>query len=119
MNIVQMLNHLGGAMEWVLTSGDTPEWDTEPSRVMKFAALRLPLPWPKGVRNPNDPASARVLADDFPAERDRVIRSLEALSTWQASETTPRHPAFGRMSTWEWHRWAYKHADHHLRQFSA
>jgi hypothetical protein len=29
----------------------------------------------------------------------------------------PVHPIFGRMSHREWLRWAYLHADHHLRQF--
>jgi Protein of unknown function (DUF1569) len=27
------------------------------------------------------------------------------------------HPLFGRMSASSWMRWAYLHADHHLRQF--
>jgi hypothetical protein len=29
------------------------------------------------------------------------------------------HPLFGRMSDADWLRWAYLHADHHLRQFGA
>jgi hypothetical protein len=27
------------------------------------------------------------------------------------------HGVFGRMTLEDWQRWAYKHADHHLRQF--
>ena len=30
---------------------------------------------------------------------------------------TPAHGFFGRMSTADWQRWAYKHTNHHLRQF--
>jgi len=27
------------------------------------------------------------------------------------------HPIFGAMKPWDWMRWGYLHADHHLRQF--
>jgi hypothetical protein len=27
------------------------------------------------------------------------------------------HGRFGTMTTRDWHRWAYRHTDHHLRQF--
>ncbi len=32
-------------------------------------------------------------------------------------ETTMRHPVFGLMTRAQWGRWAYRHMDHHLRQF--
>jgi hypothetical protein len=30
---------------------------------------------------------------------------------------TLRHPVFQKMSAAEWGRWAYRHVDHHARQF--
>ena len=120
MNIQQALSHVAGAMEWVLRGGDAQSnWNESYSKLIKFVAFRVPLPWPKGVPNPNDPASVDVPADEFDALRDRVLAGLEGMAAWEVNERTPPHPAFGRLTTWEWQRWAWKHADHHLKQFGA
>lgn len=120
MNVVQMLSHVGRSMDWVVRGGEAqPDWDDRPSKAIKFLAFRIPLPWPKGIPNPNDPASADIPADEFESLRALVVRGLEQMSSWEVSENTPPHPAFGPLTTWEWQRWAYKHADHHLKQFSA
>lgn len=120
MNVQQALSHVAGAMEWVLRGGDAQSnWNESYSKVIKFVAFRLPLPWPKGVPNPNDPASVDVPAEEFESLRDRVIAGLEGMADWQVSAETPPHPAFGPLTTWEWQRWAWKHADHHLKQFGA
>ncbi len=120
MNVQQALSHLAGSMEWVVRGGSAQTgWGEGYSKVIKFVAFRVPLPWPKGVPNPNDPASVVVPADEFDALRERVASGLEAMAVWEASSDTPPHPAFGPLTTWEWKRWAYKHADHHLKQFGA
>ncbi|MDH3272492.1 MAG: DUF1569 domain-containing protein [Gemmatimonadota bacterium] len=120
MNVQQMLSHLARSMEWLLGDGEarTP-WDDRPSAIIKFFAFRVPLPWPKGIPNPNDPASVDVAAEEFESLRDRVVGGLEGMARWESSERTPPHPAFGHLTTWEWQRWAFKHADHHLKQFGA
>ena len=117
MNVQQMLRHVGGAMEWVLAEGDARPWPGKPSKLIKFVALRVPLPWPRGIPNPNDPASVAVPVDEFETLRRRTREGLEAMSGWEATARTPPHPAFGPLSTWEWRRWAWKHAHHHLTQF--
>ncbi|MDX1647519.1 MAG: DUF1569 domain-containing protein [Longimicrobiales bacterium] len=117
MNVQQMLRHLATSMEWVLEGGEARPWPRKPSRLMKHLALRLPMGWPRGLPNPMDPASVDVPVSELEALRERVALGLETMSRWTVSETTPPHPAFGRMTTWEWRRWAYKHADHHLKQF--
>lgn len=121
MNVQQMLSHLARSMEWVLISGgdEQPAWDGRPSRLIKFIAFRVPLPWPRGIPNPNDPASVDVSAEELESLRLRVIEALEGMSRWEASDVAPSHPAFGPLTTWEWRRWAFKHADHHLKQFGA
>jgi len=120
MNVQQMLAHVAGSMEWVLSGGDAQaEWGDQANRFIKFIAFRVPLPWPKGIPNPNDPASVEVPVEKFDALRQRVVRGLEEMGRWEVTEATPPHPAFGPLTTWEWHRWAFKHADHHLKQFGA
>ena len=117
MNVQQMLRHVGGAMEWVLAEGEARNWPGKPSKLIKLIALRAPLPWPRGIQNPNDPAGVAVPPDEFEDLRRRAREGLEAMSRWEATARTPPHPAFGPMSTWEWRRWAWKHAHHHLTQF--
>ncbi|NNF13769.1 MAG: DinB family protein [Gemmatimonadetes bacterium] len=120
MNVQQALSHLAGSMEWVLRGGEPQTaWSERYSKVIRFVAFRVPLPWPKSIPNPNDPASVEVSVEDFDDLRDRVIAGLEKMAAWNVSAETPTHPAFGPLTTWEWQRWAYKHADHHLKQFGA
>ncbi|MDX1493059.1 MAG: DUF1569 domain-containing protein [Longimicrobiales bacterium] len=119
MNVQQMLSHIGGAMEWVLEGGEARMWESPMNPFLKFIAFRVPLPWPRGIPNPNDPAGVDVPAAEFEALQRRVLEALEAMGTWEVSQETPPHPAFGPLTTWEWKRWAFKHADHHLKQFSA
>jgi len=57
-------------------------------------AFRVPLPWPKGIPNPNDPASVEVPVEKFDALRQRVVRGLEEMGRWEVTEATPPHPAF-------------------------
>ena len=119
MNVQQMLSHLAVAMEWVTRDGDARPWPRKPSKLLKFVALRVPLRWPRGIANPMNPAGVEIASEEFDAFRQRVLEGLSAMSRWEVSGRTPPHPAFGPMSTWEWRRWAWKHADHHLRQFGA
>ena len=96
--------------------------DTWTSRhVLRLAALRLPLPWPKGV--PTRPEVDQLKGGTPPAEFVKDVATLRALVTRFAAAPGNRdfsfaaHPAFGRLSEWEWMRWGYLHPDHHLRQF--
>ena len=119
MNVQQMLSHLAGSMEWLLSDGEARDWPSKAPGILKLIALHLPLPWPRGVPNPNDPAGVEVPPEDFEPLRARVRSGLDGLAGWEVSDATPPHPFFGPLTTWEWRRWAYKHAHHHLRQFSA
>jgi len=119
MNVQQMLTHLAGGMEKVLAGepfGPPPE---RPRTLLKIFFIRLPLPWPKGVRGSRDPAGTAVPESDFEGLRGRLVEALSAMAEWSAGHGTPMHPAFGELTTWEWQRWAYRHADHHFKQFSA
>jgi uncharacterized protein HemX len=47
----------------------------------------------------------------------RAIAGLEGIAVADAQAVEPAHGVFGAMSVADWQRWAWKHADHHLRQF--
>jgi hypothetical protein len=88
--------------------------------LIRFVALSLPLPWPRGRLRTVPEAEQGVRGTpptDF--ERDRT-ELLELMARFCAAGTDglcPTHPIFGRMTTDAWKRWGFRHMDHHLRQF--
>lgn len=81
---------------------------------LKHAFLYL-LPMPKNV------PTARELKLRVPGEWDAEIARLrDAIARFgdrRSSIDWPLHPIFGRMSARAYGVLAYKHTDHHLRQF--
>jgi len=117
----EMLCHLGDAGESVLglriPPGSRPSGVRRP--VLKWLILYTPMPWPKGVKTrPGvDPKREGTRPGDFERDRTRVITGLLALAAAPAERLSPAHFMIGPMSRRDWHRWAYRHVDHHLRQF--
>ena len=123
MSAPQMICHLsdGYRLYMGLTSVDPPGFPY-PSRVVKWIALWLPLPWPRGIKTL--PELDQQIGGTAPAEFMRDQADLAAILDRFAR--TPRdfdwpssHPYMGSMSEGEWMRLGYLHADHHLRQFGA
>jgi hypothetical protein len=86
--------------------------------VMKWLALYLPLPWPRGIQT--RPEVDQYIGGTKPAEFAADVarlRELVELVTAHGGPEWQAHPRFGRMSLPEWLRWGYLHMDHHLRQF--
>jgi len=117
MSVTQMVRHLSCSYEVALADRDVAAVKGPPPWLMKFAALRTGLRWPKGT--PTTPELVRALDEEcsskFAELVDETIGKMEAVASgvrWQAS-----HPMFGKMSAKDWMRWGYLHADHHLRQF--
>lgn len=115
----EMLCHLGDSGELVL--GIRPRAGDAPLRrkpLMKFLGLWTPIRWPHGWRtNPRmDPQRDGTKPSQFAADRERVIAGLERIAAPRAT-LEPVHSVFGVMSVTDWQRYAFKHVDHHLRQF--
>jgi hypothetical protein len=103
-----------------------PDW-VDPTKVpwvgrvvVKWIGLYSPLPWMKGT-----PTMPEVDQDKqgtrptgFEADRERMLASLQRFAT-TTDFSRCAHPFFGTMTHWEWMRWGWFHADHHLRQFNA
>jgi hypothetical protein len=87
--------------------------------VVKWIALYLPLPWPKGIltRPEIDQEAGGTCPGEFSADVAELEGLLKAIATNNTRREWPTHPIFGRMSKTDWLRWAYLHTDHHLRQF--
>ncbi len=86
---------------------------------VKWLALYLPVPWPKGVAT--RPEVEQGLGGTPPAEfiRDRaeLVCLIESFSEPNRGFNWHPHPIFGNMCDRQWLRWGYLHTDHHLRQF--
>jgi len=112
----KMLAHLNDAMR--MTSGDLPVAPKNlPLRYWPIKQLVIyVLPFPKGA-----PTAPELLARGEAAELTIEQAAFRALATRVASkpatDTWPDHPAFGTLSHKAWGVLAWRHADHHLRQF--
>ncbi len=84
----------------------------------KYLALHRNIRWARGYPTlPEVKAGAPgVIPQDFVADRERLLADYDAFVQTTTLAGT-RHPIFGPMTEWEWMRWGYLHADHHLRQF--
>ena len=117
----EMLCHLGDTCESVLgvrvPPGPPPSGAPRP--LLKWLILYSPMPWPKGARTrPGvNPHLEGTRPGDFERDRSRVLEGLERLAVAPAEALAAHHFMVGPMSRDDWHRWAYKHVDHHLRQF--
>jgi len=122
MTVGQMVCHLDDSYRGVMGERPSRDISTPFSRtIVRLIALRLPVPWPKGV-----PTMPEVDAEkggtppaEFASDRARLEQSLEAFTAAAREGRCAGHPLFGRMSRGDWLRWGYLHADHHLRQFGA
>ena len=120
MNAHQMVCHLCDSFRLGLGERDVSSASGVLQRtVIKTIALRVPLPWPKGV--PTRPEADQEIGGTPPVDFARDTRDLVTMISRFAGHNRDFqfgvHPSFGAMSEWEWMRWGYLHTDHHLRQF--
>ena len=100
----------------------TGEFPTKPRRVftrrwpLKYLFIYF-FPLAKGI-----PAPARQLVTkgqevDWNTALANFRRTIDEFPTRDRNAAWPEHPYFGRMTGSDWGVMAWKHADHHLRQF--
>ena len=118
----QMICHLSDACRMALRQKRVSTATGPMQRtLLKWVALYLPLKWPAGVETlPEiDQRHSGTSPSEFAADVAALEALLESIATQSPDTVWPEHPIFGRMSHKTWMRWAYLHADHHLRQFGA
>jgi hypothetical protein len=115
MTAPRMLAHLA---DWMLmASGDL---HVAPKKVVlrytpiKQLAIYL-LPFPKGV--PTAPELLARTPSEWATETASVSERIQSFETLYRKSQWPDHPVFGRMTARSWSVFAYRHTDHHLRQF--
>lgn len=90
-----------------------------PRSFVKWVALEMPMRWPQGVptRPEIDPQDRGTRPAVFETDKRELLALHERFMRRPMDFSFAAHPIFGVMSEPEWMRWAYLHADHHLRQF--
>jgi len=119
MNAPQMLAHCVISMEWAL-GARIPERAPWPLRIVGRVVKPLALGNDDPLRKNTPTAKELVISDerDLAKERDRLQVLIDRFAAaGPAGCTTHPHGFFGRLTPTEWAILAYKHLDHHLRQF--
>jgi len=122
MSAHQMICHLRDAFLIATDPEQTrPVLGLHNRTIVKWVALYVPVRWPKDI--PTTPELDQAAGGGTrPIDFARDVAELEQLLATVVAERSARltgivHPIFGAMSEPAWLRWAYLHADHHLRQF--
>lgn len=113
----EMLCHVADATAGVLSAAPRPPVKERP--VARWIALCSPLPWPRGVPTLAriDPRRDGTRPGDFARDRARAVELLRQLAGAAEGTLPAGHARFGAMRHRDWLHWAWKHTDHHLRQF--
>jgi len=116
MNRPQMLAHVNDTLR--MSTGDLA---VAPRKLL----LRWPplkqlmiyvLPFPKGVPTARE-LLARIDDAQFEQEAAAFPEMLERFASRPVDAPMPAHPAFGPLTRRAWGVLAYRHVDHHFRQF--
>ena len=115
MTLPKALCHMGDQLGMALGEIQTKPIRTPVSRFPLKPIVVWVLPWPRGVQTA--PEMLRTDLAELDEARDRLIGLIERMvGRGIDAEWTP-HAAFGPLSGKAWGRLAWRHLDHHLRQF--
>jgi hypothetical protein len=118
MTPAQVLTHCARGMEMATGELELPRIFLGRVIGWKIRSLVLRDDKPLGRNSPT--AKELVVKDepDFEAGRARLLASIDRfVAAGPAGCTTHPHTFFGNMTSDQWAILAYKHLDHHLRQF--
>jgi hypothetical protein len=119
MSVHQMICHLDDSYRLALGEKNaSPATGPLQRTIVKWVALRTPLPWKKGfpTRPEVEQGKGGSAPGEFEADRN-ALRLVLCRFCQSLPQPCLSHPVFGPMESHDWWRWGYLHADHHLRQF--
>jgi hypothetical protein len=118
MDPAQMLAHLCKGMEQVM--GDVRPPRLFLGRIIGSFIKKRAIGNDEPMVHNSPTVPGFVVADhrDFSAERERLYTLIDRAATAGPSVCTDHpHSFFGKLTPEQWGNLAYKHLDHHLRQF--
>lgn len=117
MNGTEMLMHCNSCNRQIFDEGRSARKTTFGQYLLRIIALYIAPNFKKGLRTEARHISkGRVDNQQFEEQRQEFVRLIKRFHEITTALTLT-HPAFGNISTQQWGIAAYKHMDHHLRQF--
>ncbi|HLK05251.1 MAG TPA: hypothetical protein VKT53_12490 [Candidatus Acidoferrum sp.] len=117
----QMICHLSdgfrlymGEKKAQTVASPMPKW------LMATIAIYMPFPWPHGVktmRELDQQAGGGTPPEEFTRDQSELRSLIDRFINLPRDFAWPEHPSLGKFSYNGWMRLAYRHCDHHLRQF--
>lgn len=118
MNVIQMVKHCSLWEETVHTNKKHKRPLIGILFGKFFLKQELKNENPMRQNNPTIPElMIKETAGDFDVEKSKWIQLMQQYESYSFPDNTFTHPFFGKMTKAQIGQHAYKHADHHLRQF--
>lgn len=116
MSVGEMVCHLNDYFDVALGRvAARPIGNTITQALGRWIAIYLPLPWPRNIRTL--PEFKATNPADFERDRSALRANVHAFAERKDRTDWPFNPAFGKLSDNQWAVLAYRHLDHHLKQF--
>ncbi|PWN71265.1 hypothetical protein C1631_001170 [Chryseobacterium phosphatilyticum] len=118
MTATEMLLHCNSCNQQILQENENKNKTTTLQQfILRILALYIAPNFKKNIKGESrHDTKGKVDNADFEEQKTDFILLIALFSVTTRPLTLP-HPAFGNISTNEWGIAAYKHMDHHLRQF--
>jgi hypothetical protein len=117
MNATEMLLHANLCNEEIFENIRPGKRTTVKQYLLRILALYIAPNFKKGVKGDVKKETVGRIADrHFEEQKKKFIELIQRFPEHKGPITLP-HIAFGNISKNEWGIAAYKHMDHHLRQF--
>lgn len=112
----KMLAHVADGLRMALGKLEVAPKTSGPMRFWPFKQLVIYwLPFPKGV--PTAPELLARSAVSIKKEKEDIKQLIEEFCKRSQEAEWPEHPIFGELTAQDWGVLAYRHTDHHLKQF--
>jgi hypothetical protein len=117
MTATEMLFHCNSCNREIIDGQRGDKKTTIRQFLLRILALYIAPNFKKGIRSEQHHITkGKFNESQFEDGKKEFINLIKYFPT-NKKELTLTHPAFGNISTNEWGIAAYKHMDHHLRQF--
>ena len=118
MHVLEMIRHCNAVNHLILTGVQSNRKALLKQQIAKILFVQLPFKIPKNLKAPKvvQQTKEKATKESFDQEKELYLQIILEFP----SHTFPLkmyHPAFGNLTPKQWGIVAWKHMDHHLRQF--
>jgi hypothetical protein len=118
MTVTEMLLHCNKVHQHLLSPSTSARKKTSLKQyLIRWVVLYLMPQFPKNAKTPKPLETKGTITDVAFEEQKQAFLTLVRRFAQQNAPIEHHHPYFGNLSTRQWGLSAWKHVDHHLRQF--